>query len=183
MPATLDDSMPKQRPRRAHPALMLFMSALVAITAVRIEILNTAAGGLLPRQERSGDGDMSPWRQSLCTTETRWRELCGPRNEGGQPVGRTLTANEQVTMIREIRLNNASNKLRNVVSSWGLLQYVLVPVLLIWSARMIVIRPDPGRRRFIGALGACVATLAGALVLYRQYLQNLGWWLCTNRAN
>ena len=66
------------------------------------------------------------------------------------------------------------DQLRSLVQTWGLMQYLLAPLLLILS----VLGSVTSRRlwpRAVGALSAFVAVIAISLLLYREYYQSLGW--------
>jgi len=161
--------------RRGRVLLLAVISAIVAVTAARIEVLHWQAGRILPAQEFHPDGRLVKWRQSLLSNEHRWRELHGPRDPNGQPVTRPLTAAEQAEMTTSIRRARANNRLRDVVSTWGLAQYLLVPAALILAVPLLLDAPIQGRMRLLAAACACVAIVAGVLMFYRRYYLSLGW--------
>jgi hypothetical protein len=112
------------RSLRFRANLLAVLIALVATTATRIELLNHAAGGILPARERRDDGTPVKWRQASATSKAGWRQTRGPHDADGQPSTRPLTSDEQVRMMREVRHAQAAKTLL------GLAQYIRVPLVL-----------------------------------------------------
>ena len=165
---------PLSRSPRFRTILLMVVSAIIATTAVRIEILNNAAGGMLPSRERDERGALVKWRQAPWTSEAKWRELRRPQDADKQPTS-PLTADEQSQMSREVHQARASDALRDVVSSWGLLQYMLVPISLVTAFSLLFTRRASRSTRLLSGAGLSVALVAGGLMLYRQYYTSLGW--------
>lgn len=163
------------RRRRGRVLLLVVTTAIVGITAVRIEILNRQAGAILPAREFTSDSGHARWRQSLATNEARWRELHGPRDPDGQPASRALTPTEQAEIATSIRRAQASNTLLGVVSTWGLAQYLLVPATIILAVTVLLDPRIQRRMRLLAAACACIAIAAGVLMFYRAYYPSLGW--------
>jgi hypothetical protein len=70
--------------------------------------------------------------------------------------------------------NGPRDRLRALVETFGLLQYLLAPLLLIFAISVLL----KSRRSWvkIGAtLSLVVSTIAMSLTLYREYYQSLGW--------
>jgi hypothetical protein len=70
--------------------------------------------------------------------------------------------------------NSPRDKLRALVETFGLLQYLLAPLLLIFAIIVLL----KSRRSWIkiGAMLSLLAsTCAMSLALYREYYQSLGW--------
>jgi len=70
--------------------------------------------------------------------------------------------------------NGPRDRLRALVETFGLLQYLLAPLLLIFAIFVLL----KSRRSWvkIGAtLSLVVSTIAMSLTLYREYYQSLGW--------
>ena len=156
----------------------LVIAAIVAFISVQIEVLNVRAGGPLPNREYYG-GDprrgVVKWRLSPWTNERSWRTAFGPRDEQGKPSDRPLTADEQARMDRDITHALAHNRLRSFVSSAGLLQYVLVPLLAVLSITMMLRKPRSVGQVVTGAVPLFVAIGAGILMFSRAYFTSLGW--------
>jgi len=124
--------------RRVLIIVLVFLTALVLQSAVRIEVLNVRAGNYLPRSDRGPDGTL---------TDGKWR-----------------ISQEKV----------ARDQLRAVVQTFGLLQYVLAPLLLIFS--LAVFFKARGSWASVAAtLSVFAAVIAISLMLYREYFQSLGW--------
>ena len=156
----------------ADAAALMLLLAVVSIAA-RIEVLNHRAGGVLPRAEyRNSDPaqGLVKWRTSPITTPERWREASGPRDAKGVPIDRSLTHTERREMEKTIAQNRANNQLREIVGTFGLLQYPLVAVLLTAGACRVL-----GRRRYTGGAMLLAAVGAGGLMIYRGYFSSLGW--------
>jgi hypothetical protein len=70
--------------------------------------------------------------------------------------------------------NTPRDQLREAVQTFGLLQYVLAPLLLLLALGVFL----KTRRSWSGSLAAfsgVVAVSAISLMLYREYYQSLGW--------
>jgi hypothetical protein len=130
---------------------------------------------MLPSRALDERGTQVKWRHSLLTSEARWRLHCGPREPDGQPASRPLTADEQAQMIRDIRQARAANSLLDVVSTWGLLQYLLAPASLCLGLSLLLGARANRPARLLGGAGICISLAAGALMLHRQYFSILGW--------
>jgi hypothetical protein len=124
--------------RRVLIIVLVFLTAFVLQSAVRIEVLNVRAGNYLPRSDRGPDGTL---------TDGKWR------------------------ISQE---NVARDQLRAVVQTFGLLQYVLAPLLLIFS--LAVFFKMRGSWASVAAtFSVFAAVIAISLMLYREYFQSLGW--------
>lgn len=156
-------------------ALLATALAIVITTAIRIEVLNAMIGGALPATERHNDGHIAKWRVSPWTTEAGWRAMLGPRDERGKTVQRPLNEVEKAQMQRDIRDAQRRNKLRDIVSSWGLAQYFMVPFALLASAGLLGYPGIARWARMVGAGGLILAIGAGGLMFYRGYFSSLGW--------
>lgn len=156
--------------------------ALIALqTAIRIEWLNHAAGGFLPRKAEP-TGYLSKWRARMWTTPDQWLARFGPRDERGRPVDRPLTVEETARMHAGIERANRLNHLRNVVGSWGVAQHVIVPLMMMLAIakilrgdpESIIARSSPADRKVAGVLFGLGCVLA-ILMFYRGYWSSLGW--------
>ncbi len=155
--------------------LYLLLLAVVATTAVRIEILNRMAGGRLPNRERRDDGGIVKWRADLRIDEARWRTTLGPRDESGNPVTRPLTAAEVAQMTDDTRKARANNTLRDVVGTWGLAQYVFAPLAAVLGIQLLFGSGLGRAPRAMGGVGVIVASAACAVMVVREYFTSLGW--------
>ena len=155
---------------RRRPLVILYLLALVvAVIAARAEYLNAAAGHYLPR---NNPRDVGKWRTTFLNEE-RWRRLYGPRDEAGAPVVRELTADERRQMESDIARKDANDRLRDGVRSAGLLQYLLLPALII--ATLAAFSAGPTSRRSLALLPiVAVILFASASLWYRGYLLSLG---------
>ncbi len=154
------------------------IALIMSFICIRIEILNRESGYRLPNREFYNDNqDNGPvkWRESPITTEKRWRQVRGPRNEDGSPAERELTSSEKYHMECEISGAKANNALLEFVSSAGLLQYILVPLTFFLSFALYTRLPVQKRRILIAFPPMFLAILCGILMLYRGYFTSLGW--------
>lgn len=139
-----------------------------------IEVLNSRAGGVLPRHEywnSDPTAGLVKWRSSFVVNEKNWLRALGPRAADGTPVSRPLSPDEHARMEQDIRLAQSDNLLRAVISTAGLLQYLLVPALLTasllsWRAKS---NPKWVATQFI------ITISAAFLMFYRGYFSSLGW--------
>lgn len=173
-PAAAGDRVLERLRRRRVLRLVIgyALALLVAFIAVRIELLNHAAGSILPNHEYvNNDPAEGPtkWRQSPFTTEARWRQQY-VRDLAGQPTTRPLTPAECLQMGTDVSRGQANNQLRDFVETAGLLQYLLVPLLV--ATAVLVLRGD--RPRLALPL-IMVALVAAALMFHRAYFTSLGW--------
>jgi hypothetical protein len=150
------------------------LCALVIQTAVRIELGNARVGYYLPRTDEVAYGANPKWRYLPYDTESLWRQTRGPRDEAGKPVNRSLTVEETARMHQQIQAAANRNHLRWIVSTWGLLQYPAVLLLLV-VARRSYSRAVSSVAKDVAKLGICVAVGAGTLMIYRGYYTSLGW--------
>lgn len=148
------------------------LTVITATTALRIEILNQRAGGMLPARELRDDGRPVTWRKWPWTDAARWHAAFGPRDEDGRRTTRPLTPEEHARMVQGVRRVRAANALRDVVWSWGLAQYVLVPFGLVLGFHLLLL--GRWQARVPAMLSICVFVAAGALVLIRRYWWSLG---------
>jgi hypothetical protein len=154
--------------RHGRLIILYVLAIAVGVIAARVEYLNAAAGHYLPR---TNPRDIGKWRTTFLD-EARWRRLYGPRDDSGVPVVRDLAPEERRQMRSDIARMDANERLRDWVRSAGLLQYLLLPALVISTAAAIAARPT---RRRIVALAPVVAVIvfASASLWYRAYLSSL----------
>lgn len=146
-------------------------SIIMITTAVRIESLNLVAQHW-PRRELREGGSPVAWRQWPWTDEVKWRAWWGPK-VNGEPVTRELTDDERACMVADTRRAIANNQLRDLVWSWGLLQYVLAPLTVLLSAYVAFDRAQPRFARGIAAVPMVIGVVAGSLACFRGYLASL----------
>lgn len=157
--------------------LLYVLTMVIAGTASWIEVLNAEAGGILPNREYyNGDpaAGVVKWRYSSVTSEKRWREYRGPRDEDGNPATRPLNAEETARMHRDIAKAKAGNSLRDVLGTLGQLQYPLVLGVVIWCAAAIASRLRDPRKALPYVPALVIALMAGALAWHRAYFTSLG---------
>lgn len=149
-------------------ALACFVATLVVVqTAVRVEILNHTAGNVLPRTEPG------KWRKSVWTTEVWWRRGHFGGMDDATMYTRPLTPAESARMAADLRRERARNELRDVIETWGLLQYGMVPAAALVAVWLI--RPSRrGRHRVLGWGCLSLAVVCGGLMFYRSYFTSLG---------
>ena len=70
--------------------------------------------------------------------------------------------------------NTARDQLRVTVQTFGLLQYVLAPLLLIFSLAVFFKTRGPWAS-VAATFSVFAAAVAISLMLYREYFQSLGW--------
>ena len=87
---------------------------------------------------------------------------------------RTLTPAESALMRAEVRANVANDDLRDLVSTGGLLQYLLVPALLVCSLQLF--RHRESRLHVLVATASFLSAAAcGGVLFHRSYFSSLGW--------
>ncbi len=154
----------------------MILALIATVICVSIELLNQQAGSILPRSEyRNGDPaqGLVKWRQSPITSEAAWRKVFGPVDENGQPTSRNLTDTERRKMREYIEKAEASNRLRDVVASFGVLQYLIVFVGLLWSIVILFRKPNRMEKNFL-ALSIGLFLLSASSMFYRGYFTSLG---------
>jgi hypothetical protein len=70
--------------------------------------------------------------------------------------------------------NSPRDQLRDLVATFGMLQYLLAPLLLIF-AFVVFFRSSRSWVEVFATLSLVVSTLAISLMVYREYYQSLGW--------
>ena len=160
---------PRHRNRPLVPLVICLVVAPAAVLiCLRIEMLNSRAGHILPRTERG------KWRVSFVQSEASWRRLQSQQDKDATWATRTLTSIERAQMQAEVDANVAGGELRDLVSTAGLLQYLLVPVLLLSSLRLF--RTSRSRAHICIATAALASAAAcGAMAFHRAYFTSLGW--------
>ena len=149
------------------------LTLAISSICLRIEWLNYQAGGRLPNREyRNGNPEegVVKWRQSLITSEKMWR-ICRMRKD----KNRKLTADEQIEMEKTVSASVANNKLRGFVSSFGLLQYLFIPITLILGIRLLVQRQKYRGKIWLSIPPICIAIACWMIAFYRSYFTSLGW--------
>lgn len=161
--------------------ILIALSAIVLQTAVRIEVLCILSSMTLPRSPEV-DGNIPKWRELPWTTPEMWHSMFGPKDAVGQPVTRPLTPAETERMTTGVYRAKQRNRLREVVETWGLAQYGLVPIqiglaLIVWnraakpSQDANAVRMD----RVLAIAGMSIGVGCSGLMLYRGYFSSLGW--------
>jgi hypothetical protein len=75
---------------------------------------------------------------------------------------------------RESLENNPRDQLRDLVATFGLLQYLLAPLLLIFAI-VVLLKSSRSWAKICVTLSLVVSTIAISRMLYREYYQSLGW--------
>ncbi len=148
---------------------LLVLAGLATIVCLRIEWLNAENGYYLPRDFTTDPGQ---WRTSAVTNETPWRERLAARDP--TILTQPLTPSEFTEMQTTDRKSNLRDSLQATVDSWGLMQYLLLPFLLIALPFNFRKHNRRGWRIAIGCafIGVIACTV---LMLYRGYFTSLGW--------
>ena len=106
-------------------------------------------------------------------TEERWKTL-HIHDAAGDPVERSLTAEEQARMKADVAARNAYARLHDFLSYFGwILQYIAVFVVIVGGCEGVI---KTWRRPKLTALYAAlvlVALAAGALAVYRGYCSSI----------
>ncbi len=155
-------------------SIIIFMQLI----CLYIEHLNIKAGSILPRKEyRNNDPSqgMIKWRSSAITDEKSWRKAFGPEDESGVPVKRNLYEQELTEMKRYIDRIKSNNKLRDFISSFGLMQYCLVPIAALWSIYIIFSKRHKRKMKIAATVSLIIALGCGYMAHYRSYFGSLGW--------
>ena len=157
------------------------MSGVVLQTAVRIEVLCILSDMTLPRSPEA-NGYTPKWRELPWTAPEQWHAMFGPKDAAGQPVTRPLTPAETERMTTGVYIAKQRNRLRDVVQTWGLAQYGLVPILIcisliVWSRAAKPAQDVPAVRvdRVLAIMGMLIGVGCGVLMLYRGYFSSLGY--------
>lgn len=142
-------------------SLQFLIAAIIVITAIKIEILNANAGSILPWTYFESMGGNQKWRQLPWTTKSRWIEVFGE-----PPPADESTMHEQIARAR------ANNKLRDIVSTWGLAQYPL-SFGLASSSIWFLLSTKSRRLQFPNASLLLIACAAFSIAVYRGYFTSL----------
>lgn len=163
------------RPFRVRAVFVWLLTALLAIeviTAARIERLNYQAGSILPNRERRDDGSIAKWREQT-TSPAQWIRIHASKDATGQPL--PLTAAQNVQMQADLAQAQVNNRLRDIVSTWGLAQYLLAPTTLAFALYIWGRSPGHRDKRIFATAAVLISLAAGALALHRAYFPSLGW--------
>ena len=168
--------MKRKSQRGAGRKWLLGAIAIVGIfvvsTCLYIEYLNSLCGALPNQEWYNGDPANGPvkWRGSTMTDEPVWRMI--HLQEFADYETRSLTESQRSAMNAGIKRAIANNALRGFVASWGLLQYLAIPLLVILSITGL---RYAGRVRAISSLALCLALVTGWRLYALAYFSSLGW--------
>lgn len=143
-------------------ALLVCLSCYVLSCGIWIDLLNARAGQILPRAVNNSGGNPK-WRVAA---ESALRMDSQYRIEAG------LTPISE----KEIELHRRESQLRSAVSDYGILQYLLCPLIILFGAIWIACPAQyPTIDRAVGIL-TIVAGFTGIYLAWtREYLSSLGW--------
>ena len=156
---------------------LCFAAALCLWTCVRVEMLNTAAGNILPR-ELPAQGNPK-WRSGRTTEQVLLKEYeFRYRMERDLGFDATLPASAHMEIRMRIQTElprrKAENELRALVGSWGILQYPIGLFLFVIGLVGIRLCVSTVRKIIHGA--ACLVGGIGlVMAFYRAYFTSLGW--------
>jgi len=157
--------------------ILVCLAIIAVITAVRIEVLNARAGGILPRVvPKEGN---PKWRivaspENFLTKgyEIDFRATNNLAHDAGIPeeISRTIAAR----VAAEVPHYRLEAELRSLVGSWGVLQYPLCGILVFGGIICAVTANDVKHR--VTSLALVVIGFIGlGLAIYRAYAPSLGW--------
>lgn len=165
--------MPRQGRKRMpsfKSSMLIVLTIAVGVIAGRVECVNAMAGNRLPRTHPL---DVGKWR-TMGMNESRWKRMYGPRDTEGHPVARPLTDGERRQMDQDIARMNAESSLRDWVGGVGLLQYILLPALVIMLLQALAHQPK--RAKLVQLIPTIAVVLfAAASLWHRGYLSSLEW--------
>lgn len=155
----------------------LILTAVVVVTALRIEQLNSQSGMFLPRPSNEPwqvasldqvhayiDSQIAIRRSGLFSVEHPDEAIPAPESFVGAPY----TAGEQAWFDRSTVEHSALSRLRWWVISFGAAQYLIAPIALFWAAtNFLAIRKTP--HRISSGLCALLAFAAIFLMVFRGY--------------
>ncbi|HOD79779.1 MAG: hypothetical protein BWX88_02185 [Planctomycetes bacterium ADurb.Bin126] len=153
--------------------ICLALTGLAVQTCVRIEILNVQAGGVLPR---STEGIGNPkWRAMSGSfyQKIMVEMLQSEAERAGKPF--TLSETQKEEIAEGMRRFDANCRLRDLVGSWGLLQYVVAPAAFCLALMIILSKRQRRRIRLAAYVLADVAVVCIAFMFARAYFTSLGW--------
>lgn len=145
-----------------HCVILIVLASYVVVVSVWIERLNQAAGTVLPRQN-SSDGQAKKWR--VAAPELFQQSLKRETQAGGNVVNIDVA----------IRQNLAEYRLREVVGSFGLAQYVMAGVVLFLGMRAALSPSQSLATRICGSCAVSSGAMAYVFAFVRQYWAGLGW--------
>ncbi|HQY89693.1 MAG TPA: hypothetical protein PK402_13655 [Tepidisphaeraceae bacterium] len=165
--------MSEDQPNSIPVSPLFVMTCLLAFVvggiALRIEILNAQVGFYLPR----GPDDVGKWRVSPINDDfiRRYMRLV---DADGNTLTRELSGPEKVQAQAIAKKEKANSELRAWVGSAGLLQYLLLPALMI--STLISFASKPSNKAAAVLILIMIVNVGAAISLfYRDYLGSLGW--------
>ena len=161
------------------------LTAVVAFTAVKIEVLNLQSGSPLPREEF--DGRITTWRAGgeSFFVQMKLRDIAANRFQKNYKTNRSvgdvpahtvlalpLTDSELSDLCQTFEKVERNSEFRSFVQTMGIAQYLLAPITLIFSVIYLCER-QPKSERLMGLLALSVASVAILLMFYRAYFSSL----------
>jgi hypothetical protein len=154
------------KPTGLAVVLLLALTGLACFVAFRIEILNSAAGGVLPKTEPG------KWRFAN-NLEQFWRGEQAAKTGDRTLTTRPLTPTEARALQAEAASEDARYDLYRYLQTWALVQHLIVfggLALAIWTI-MSSVRPVV--QRLLAYCCLALMLVAGTLMFYRSYLAGL----------
>jgi hypothetical protein len=148
---------------------LYILAAFSTALCLRIEYMNAEAEYHLPRRDEEG----GKWRASHAVNEKAWRNV-HLREEAEQHLTRPLTPIEHDRMTISVQRARAKNALRAMVGSWGLLQYLLCPLIIMWSFALVT-KMEQSRITHLAWAPLLLAITCAGFTFYRGYITSLGW--------
>ena len=155
------------------------LTVLACTTCIRVEILNVKVDHYLPIQWPADYQGNRAWRECLTGRDHLMRLKVRAYQVEHQlsdntPVPDNLQAKFNAEIDAYLPWATASNQLASLLESWGLLQYLIIPVALLCAIRIAVRR----RSRFelvSASIFTVLNLMCGTLMFYREYFTSLGW--------
>jgi hypothetical protein len=167
-----DDGRPDMLERVVLGACVL-LTLLAVFVCVRIEIYNIQVGGYLPRTD-FGEGNPK-WR--VISGEGMRRMMMSRAKSKAEAAGKPFKPTPE--FLQEVERKAARAEVechfRSFVSSWGLIQYLLLPVVLFMGLLIGTVEMFTKGTRITGVTCSVVALICGFFMFYRGYFPALGW--------
>ena len=147
---------------------LITLSIISLCILISIEFYNAKSGFLLPRTVNT-EMNNPKWRV-LGSPKTQYERMY--RGINNIPLDIQLTQNQQREVNTEIRRRESEITLRDIVGSWGLIQYPLSCIIIVLSLFLYLVN-DRKTKLYLYTMG--VGFIAMSTAILRAYFTSLGW--------
>ena len=160
------------------PWFTILLTVCICILALRAEVLNYQAGGVMPisyPEDYPGKWRSFPTRPEAVNEYMEYKIRSKYGLEYDMPL--TEVQQKEITLLLPAKMKEwkAHNDLKELVGSFGLFLYLLCPIVFFRSIYLLAVKKVNMFEKVLLGCILSVSILSGIHVLYRDYLGSLHW--------